>query len=279
MIQNHKFVGASEQYAVKTYGTLVPSYITMHYTLGGSVSGSVSHLNSRGFGYNTIIDRDGTIYQTAPFNRIVRHAGASNWRGWDNLNGFAIGVCLANYGPCTKRNGKFYNAYNQEMNPNSVLPGSHYNGHKKYQNIYWEKYSSAQLASAKAVVQALVDAYQIRDVVRHDDVAIARKIDTGPALEMSSFHDIVGDRSGEKINRFKVVTTSGDTLTLRKSYTAASDPVGSFANGTELYVHSFAYRRYKGKNIKTKWCAVSENGFDRIGFVNSAYLKPVGHFF
>jgi N-acetylmuramoyl-L-alanine amidase len=278
VIDNHKYVGASEIHSVSTYGTLVPSYIAIHFSLGGSVSGSVSHLNEKGFGYNIIVDRDGSIYQTAPFNRIVRHAGASNWRGWDNLNSFSIGICLANYGPCTSKNGKFYNVYDQEMKPASVQSGSHYNGQKKYQDIFWEKYPSPQLRSAEAVVQALVDFYQIRDVVRHDDVAIARKIDTGPALDMTPFHDIVGDRSGEKIYKFRVVVPAGDTLTLRRSYTVASDPIGSFANGTELYVHSFAYRKYNGILVKSKWCAVSRNGFDRIGFVSRDYLEAVGHF-
>jgi len=276
-IDNHYYVGASTEYEVATYGTLSPSYLVLHYTMGGSVSGSISHLNSKGFGYNAVIDRNGDIYQTAPFNRIVRHAGASNWRGWDNLNSFSIGVCFANYGPCYKKNSKFVNSYDGEMDPASVAAGSHYNGAKKYQSIYWEKYTNEQVSSGKKLLKSIIDTYQIRDIVRHDDVAIARKIDTGPALDLAPFHNLMGDRSSEKIYKFAVVTP-GDTLSLRKSYSSTSDKIGEFADGEELYVHSFAYRRYNGRNVKTKWCAVSKNGFDRLGFVSSHYLEAVGHF-
>ena len=277
-IDDHIFQGASRKYKVKTYGTLVPSYITFHYTMGGSASSSVTHLNKKGYGYNVIIDRNGDIYQPAPFNRIVRHAGASNWRGWDSLNGFAIGICFANYGPCYLKNGVYRNEYGGKMDPDTVVAGDHYNGHHKYQGIYWEKYTDAQIASALAVSGAIIDTYQIRDIVRHDDVSIARKIDTGPALDLKPFHALIDDRSGEKIHKFKVAVADGDKLALRKSYTSASAKIGEFTNGQDLYVHSYAYRKYNKKWVKTKWCAVSRNGLDRIGFVSSSYLKPVGNF-
>ncbi len=277
-IDDHVYVGASRKHKVKTYGTLVPSYITLHYTMGGTVSSSVTHLNKKGYGYNVIIDRNGDICQTAPFNRIVRHAGASNWRGWNNLNSFSIGICFANYGPCYLKNGVYKNAYGSTMDADDVVAGDHYNGKGEYQGIYWERFTDEQLQSALDVTEAVVQSYQIRDVVRHDDVSIARKVDTGPALDLAPFHDLIDDRSGEKIYKFKVVVAAGDTLSLRKSYSGTSPRIGSFNNGQEVYVHSYAYRKYNKKWIRSKWCAVSRNGFDRVGFVSSSYLQPVGNF-
>lgn len=270
-ISNHVLVGASRKHKVKTYGTLVPSYITLHYTMGGTVSSSVTHLNKYGYGYNVIIDRNGDVYQTAPFNRIVRHAGASNWRGWDNLNSFAVGISFANYGPCYLKNGVYRNEYGSKMKASDVVPGDHYNGAKKYQGIYWEKYTSPQLKSAIAITKAIIKAYQIRDVVRHDDVSIGRKIDTGPALDLKPFHALFSDRSGEKIYVHEVAVSS---LDLKQSYSVNSSTIGSLVGGTKLYVHSYAYR----KTSKLKWCAVSRDGFKRIGFVDSNDLKPVGNF-
>lgn len=277
-IENHWLVGANQKYSVHTFGTLVPSYVVMHFTLGGGVKGSVETLNANRYGYNVIIDRDGEVYQTAAFNRIVRHAGASNWRGWDNLNGFSVGVCFANYGPCYKSGGNIVNEYKGVMDPNDVEAGDHYNGEARYQKIYWEKYTAAQLSSAQSVVTDLVSTYQIRDVIRHDDVAIGRKYDTGPALDLAPFHQLVGDRESEKIHKFRVVVPEGDRLNLRASHSATSKKLKSFKNGHELYVHSRSYRYYNGKPVKSKWCAVSENGLDRIGFVSLDYLEAVGTF-
>ena len=72
---------------VSTHGALKASYIVLHNTLGGAVTGSIDYLNERtnGYGYHVLIERDGTVYQTAPLNQITRHAGLSNWRGWDIL--------------------------------------------------------------------------------------------------------------------------------------------------------------------------------------------------
>lgn len=275
-IQNHIFQGARDDHAVSTYGTLVPSYITLHYTLGGTVSGSVNHLNTQGFGYHIIVDRNGDIYQTAPFNQTVRHAGKSNWRGWDSLNDFSIGLCFANYGPCYKQGNGFKNSYNSTIPEDRVVGGSHYNGEKRYQDIYWEIFPQVQVDAALRVVDALVGEYQIRDVVRHDDVSIARKVDTGPALDIAPFHALVGDRSSELIHKFRVTgVPAGDTLTLRSSFSASSSKAGEFQNGDILYVHSRSYRRYNGRMVKSKWCAVSIDGLNRIGFVSMSYLEPV----
>ncbi len=242
--------------------------------MGGTVASSVQHLNSNGFGYNIVIDRNGDIYQTAPFNKIVRHAGASNWRGWENLNGFSVGVCFANYGDCYLKNGAYENSYGGRMDVKDVIPGDHYNGRKKYQNIYWETFKSAQLLAGMRVVRDLIKEYQIRDVIRHDDVSIGRKTDTGPALDIVPFEKLIGDRSGEKLFRFVVTPPPGDELNLRNSYSSNSTIIDTLPAGTEVYVHSFAYR---GKS-KLKWCAISRDGFNRIGFVSSQYLKASGNF-
>lgn len=261
---------------VETHGALRPSYVVLHNTLGGSASGSIDFLNdeTNGFGYHFLIDRDGSVFQTAPIDAITRHAGLSNWRGWNNLNSFSIGISFANYGPLSRSGGSWVNMYGGKINDADVMPGPvpHYNGATKYEKSGWETYTAAQVRSAIRVCQEIMKIFPIRDILRHDDVAIGRKIDTGPALDLTPFADLVGDRSAEKINRYRVVTP-GDTLTLRDHYSHRGEALGKFADRAEIYVLSKSYFSRNKKWYSNKWWLVSSDGFDRTGFVNSEYLE------
>lgn len=262
--------------SVKTHGALRPSYIVLHNTLGGSASGSIDFLNNEtnGFGYHFLIDRDGSIFQTAPLNAITRHAGLSNWRGWDNLNSFSIGISFANYGPLSRSGDGWVNMYGGRINDTDVLPGPipHYNGATKYELSGWETYTTAQVQSALWICQEVMKVFPIRDIVRHDDVSIGRKIDTGPALDLAPFSELVGDRSAEKINRYRVVTPD-DTLTIRDHYSHRGEPIGEFADRAEIYVMSKSYFSRSGNWYVSKWWLASSDGLDRTGFVSSDYLE------
>jgi len=262
--------------SVATHGALRPSYIVLHNTLGGRVTGSIDFLNNEtnGFGYHFLIDRDGTTYQTAPLDRITRHAGLSNWRGWDNLNSFSIGISFGNYGPLTHRNGRWENMYGGAMDPADVLPGPvpHYNGASQYRTAGWERYTEAQVAAALHVCREVMKVFPIRDVIRHDDIAIGRKFDTGPALDLAPFHDLVGDRSAEKINRYRVITP-GSALNIRDHHSHRGQRLGSFEDNTEIFAMSKSYFRRSGRTFVSKWWLVSRDGLERTGFVSSDFLE------
>jgi len=257
---------------VTIYGALKASYIVLHNTMGGPAAGSIKFLNEKtnGFGYHVLIDRDGTVFQTAPFDRITRHAGLSNWRGWDNLNGFSIGVSLANYGPLKMSRGTYHNEYGVTMKSRDVFPdpAAHYNGATKYKDGSWERYPEAQVAAALRVCESITENLSIRDIVRHDDVAIGRKVDTGPALDLKPFTKLVGDRSAELLNRWRTVTP-GDTLTIRDHHSHRGNVLGSLADKSEVYVLSKSYYRKR----PGKWWLISMDGLNRTGFVHSDYLE------
>lgn len=267
--------GVDRSRQVKTHGSLRASYIVLHNTMGGSVTGSIDHLNGKtnGHGYHFLIERDGTVYQTAPIDRITRHAGLSNWRGWENLNSFSVGISFGNYGPLMRKGDSFFNEYGGRMKDADVMPGPipHYNGSRKYAAAGWEAYSPAQITSGLRVCRDIVDRLPIRDVIRHDDIAVGRKYDTGPALSLAPFADLVGDRSAELVNRWRVVTP-GDTLTVRDHHTHQGKALGALSDGAEIFVLSKAYYYRKGKARSGKWWLVSRDGFERTGFVSSDYL-------
>ena len=264
--------GVDRSKSVTIYGALKASYIVLHNTMGGSASGSIKFLNEKtnGYGYHFIIDRDGTVFQTAPLDRITRHAGLSNWRGWDNLNGFSIGVSLANYGPLKLKRGSYENEYGGQVEDGDVFPNqvSHYNGATKYSGGGWERYPDAQVEAALRVCRAISDRLHIRDIVRHDDVAIGRKVDTGPALKLEPFTELIGDRSAELLNRWRTVTP-GDTLTIRAHHSHRGSPLDYLADKSEIFVLSKSYYRQR----PGKWWLISKDGFERTGFVHSDYLE------
>ncbi len=262
--------------SVKTHGALKASYIVLHNTMGGSVTGSIDHLNEKtnGYGYHLLIERDGSVYQTAPLNRATRHAGLSNWRGWDNLNSFSIGVSFGNYGPIRRKGSHYENEYGGRMRENEVIPGPvrHYNGARPYAEAGWERYPDAQVKAGLRVCRDIIDRLPIRDVIRHDDVAIGRKFDTGPALSLTPFTELVGDRSAELVNRYRVVTPN-DTLTIRDHHSHRGNRLDALADGAEVFVLSKSYFTRAGQTWIGKWWLISLDGFQRTGFVHSDYLE------
>ena len=261
---------------VKTHGALKASYIALHNTMGGSVTSSIKYLNTKtnGFGYHVLIERDGTVYQTAPLDQITRHAGLSNWRGWDNLNSFSIGVSFGNYGPLKRKGSWYENEYEGRMREDDVIAGPvpHYNGQRTYAEAGWERYPEAQVEAGLRICRQIVKRLPIRDVIRHDDVAIGRKFDTGPALSLTPFAELVGDRSAELVNRYRIVTPN-DTLTIRDHHSHHGTPLGALPDGEEIFVLSKSYFKRGGRTRPGKWWLISRDGFDRTGFVHSDYLE------
>ena len=88
------------------------------------------------------IRRDGTLIQFVPCTQRAWHAGASCWEGRERCNDFSIGI---------------------ELEGTDDLP-----------------FTEAQYATLAPLVQALKEAYPIRAVVGHSDIAPGRKTDPGP---------------------------------------------------------------------------------------------------
>ena len=91
------------------------------------------------------IRRDGTLIQLVPCTLRAWHAGVSSWQGCERCNDFSIGI---------------------ELEGTDDLP-----------------FTDAQYATLAPLVRQLKQAYPIRDVVGHSDIAAGRKTDPGPHFD------------------------------------------------------------------------------------------------
>jgi AmpD protein len=96
-----------------------------------------------------LIRRDGELIQFVPCNRRAWHAGQSEWQGRGRCNDYSIGV---------------------EMEGADDRP-----------------FTAAQYAVLADLAKGLKQAYPIRDVVGHSDVAPGRKTDPGPQFDWDRF--------------------------------------------------------------------------------------------
>lgn len=167
-----------------------PKIVVMHFTGGGSARSSAEWFRSPqnpGSSAHVVIDRDGSVVQCVPFNRVAWHAGKLQWHGLIGLNPYAIGVEMANWGSL-KSAGGGWACMTGALIPQPVI-AAHRNGNPDggHGPIGWEPYSPELFSSAIGVVQALIASLGINEIVGHDDIAPTRKWDPGPAFDMAKF--------------------------------------------------------------------------------------------
>ncbi|MEL7159826.1 MAG: N-acetylmuramoyl-L-alanine amidase, partial [Bacteroidota bacterium] len=211
-----------------------------------------------------------------PFNKQAWHAGRSNFRGIpQRLNDHAIGISMANRGILHKEVNRYWlkndagRRVGNYLNPNQVVLAQHQHGGRER---YWEKYPQVQVAACHALCAALVKVYPtIMDVVGHDEVAIDRKIDPGPAFPRQLFYPLVPNRgAGERI-LYRVDSPDG-LLNLRDRPNASGELVGVLQQDQLVFGRSFTYKSGR----QTGWLSVSlDERHLHNGFVSSKFLRRV----
>lgn len=216
-------------------GTLSkPSLIVDHYTAGdGSGKGSAKFLCNPAAkaSAHVVIADDGSLYQIVPFNRKAWHAGKSVWRGVANCNDFSIGLEVDNWGLLTKReDGTFRSHRDVAIPAKDVI----HRVNKRGIDGYWQAYNPKQLDVLEELHIALLEAYpSIKEVVGHEDIAPARKIDPGPAFPLERYNNLVGGRVNAPKLKRKVIATS---LNVRNGPGREFSVVGSLTQGQEVTV-------------------------------------------
>ncbi len=169
-------------------GVLQPRWLVMHYTAGRSAEGSISWLVNRQAkaSAHLVIGRDGKITQLVPFNVVAWHAGASRWEGVSGLNNHSIGIELDNVGRLDQVAGKWVSPLKIVVPDDQVRVARHKNDAPGMPPSGWQTYTPEQIDAAFSVAQALIDHYDLQDIIGHDDIAPGRKSDPGPDFPLAS---------------------------------------------------------------------------------------------
>jgi N-acetylmuramoyl-L-alanine amidase len=270
-VKQHRLEGIPFDASPHIGGAIVPRFIVMHYTAGGSALGSVRAIRDRGLSAHLFVERDGSVIQTVDFNLAAFHAGPSNWRGFNGLNGHAIGIEIANLGFLDRQvpGGWTREGLGRVFSAEQVLVARHRNGGPE---MGWELFPEAQLKALAEITLALRAAYpDIQEVVGHDDIAPSRKVDPGPAFPMRRFQAIGGGAAGSgtlaenDLGAFEVVVR--DELNLRGGPGPGFAVVKKLPPGTRLRV-----LREEGE-----WRLVDLQGDGlQDGFVHGAFLRRIG---
>jgi N-acetylmuramoyl-L-alanine amidase len=263
-IQAHRLVSAEQRPLPHHGGRIVPRFIIIHYTAGGSADSSYDALDRAGLSAHILIKRDGALIQCVDFDSKAFHAGKSFWRGYRSLNSCSIGIEVCNYGWLMRRgDGKFQRVGETPVfEPEEVIVADHKNGRPR--DVGWEVYPEAQLVVLKEVCEALLNEYPtIIEIVGHDDISPDRKQDPGPAMPMTSLQRLV-DRRNEEIpgRRWEVTARSG--LNMRAGPGVEHEVVRVLPFGTPLTVVD---------EDKTWYPVDLQNDGAVDGFVHSAYLR------
>ncbi|MBT0667645.1 N-acetylmuramoyl-L-alanine amidase [Novosphingobium profundi] len=186
-----------------------PRFVVMHYTAGASARGSAAWLANPASGASAhlVIGREGEVLQCVNFENRAWHAGRSTWQGLSGLNDHAIGIELANWGPLAAQDEGWASP---DGKPVPAILARHRHGGPE---CGWERYPAIQLETAAAIVGTLAQAYPIREILGHDDIAPTRKRDPGPAFDMADFRKTVfGDLPCGTVTAHSLNVRSGPAL-------------------------------------------------------------------
>jgi N-acetylmuramoyl-L-alanine amidase len=167
-------------------GELDPRYLVMHYTAARSAEGSIRWLTSPDAraSAHLVIGRDGSITQLLPFDRVAWHAGPSRWDGLEGLNHYSIGIELCNAGRLERKGDKWCAWFGTAYSDDEIMVACH---PSEDQTCGWHLYTPEQIEAALKASEAIIKAYDLLDLVGHDDISPGRKVDPGPAFPMDSF--------------------------------------------------------------------------------------------
>jgi len=197
-ITSHELDYAIKAESPNRGGIIYPRFVVMHYTASFDVLSAVSTLtnpNSRVSAHVTI-DKNGMVYQHVPFNVKAWHAGPSSYAGYSGLNDHSIGIEIVNPGWFRRStDGTFYRdgtlVSKSRLGPMIEAPNSRVGSGL----LYWPEYTAAQLEAVEDLTKYLIDAYDILDIVSHEEIDTRGwKTDPGPAFPMLRYKKILPDR-------------------------------------------------------------------------------------
>ncbi len=171
--------------------------VIIHYTAGPYQPSLNTLINPKvKASAHVIVDRDGQITQLVPFDEISWHAGQSSYGGRIGYNKYSIGIEIVNSGPLTKSGNLYRSWFGAAYNPSDVIEAIHRN-----QTVpkFWHIYTEDQIQAVSELCRLLIEVYDIKHILGHEEIAPRRKTDPGPAFPLDRLRTnlLLGDRSEE----------------------------------------------------------------------------------
>ena len=184
-------------------------YIIIHYTTGTAIESTLNYVKRADAGgcAHMVIGRDGRVVQLVPFNLVAFHAGFSWWEGDTDLNRYSIGIELDNAGALTGGPGHWMRNTVQIPDENVEVKAYWRDLAQKQQG--WEKFPPVQLETLVNVIHALLEKYRVPvdkevEILGHDDVNLANRIDPGAVFPMEDIREKVLGRRLPKLTEYRL---------------------------------------------------------------------------
>lgn len=219
----------------------LPDTVIIHYTAGSSAESSAAWLRnpSAKASAHLVIGKTGKVIQLAPFNIRTWHAGRSSWKGRTGLNQYSIGIELDNAGLLNKSGEGYLTSFNKKIDDANVVLAKHKLGTEEKA---WEVYTPKQIEVVEQICLALKEAYNVSEILGHDDIAPTRKVDPGPAYPLIALQNSIFfgrdddlDEPDEEILARGIVTA--DNLNIREIPSIESELASNpLPQGTKLTI-------------------------------------------
>ena len=248
-------------------GGLNPQYLVMHYTAGRSAEQSISWFtrSQARASAHLVIGRDGSITQMVPFNRVAWHAGKSQWQSLSGMNQYSIGIELDNAGTLTRSSDGLWRAwFGDPYEQRDVIEAVHKND---TQMRAWHLYTPQQLFAALEVSNLIVQEYQLKDILGHDDVSPGRKTDPGPAFPMETFRSRLFGREDDVEGESLYCTTELLNIRIGPGTEYEKLPVSPLPKETKLEIISS-----RGRWREVEVIDEVNGEMDIVGWVHGRYI-------
>jgi N-acetylmuramoyl-L-alanine amidase len=196
----------------------LPDTIIIHYTAGPYKPALNTLTNPRvRASAHLIVDRDGSVTQLVPFNIEAWHAGSSSYGNRTGINKYSIGIEIVNSGPLTKSGTVYRSWYGSAFNPSDVIEATHRN---EKTPRFWHTYTEEQIIVVQEICQLLIDIYNVKFILGHEEIAPLRKQDPGPAFPLDRLRNkLLGEsrNSNAGAELPEMGRISANTLNIRSS--------------------------------------------------------------
>ena len=238
-IENHLLVGDGVKHQLitgKDSGLFKRlDTIVYHYTASTTLESAVNTLaNSKVKACaHLVIGDNATIIQLVPFNKITWHAGESKWRDRTDLNKYSIGIEIRNAGYLTKSGTIYRTVYGTQVPKEEVIYAQHRN---EKASRYWEVYKEKQLAVIKEISELLIDVYDIKFMLGHEEVAPGRKTDPGPAFPLDKLRSDLLTNNRQDAFPLPTEGIITSAVNLRRDSSTLTSPLGTISSGTKVAI-------------------------------------------